>query len=126
MRKSTQYYFDLAIKIADGKDNRRAYKIASVAIRNDGVIVGAPNSPTPEPSRTAHAEWRVAQKIDMFATVFVARVLRKDGSLAMSRPCPDCQKILYTKRVKKVLYTIDELHYGCWCPETDIDTYYRI
>jgi len=73
----------------------------------------------------AHGEHKIARKLDHGAIVYVVRVLRKDGTLAMSRPCPDCQAILRSKRVKKVYYSINPEQYGIYIPADDTDTYFR-
>jgi len=125
MRNSLRYYFDLAIKIANAKDDRRSFKIGACAIRNDGVIVGASNGPTPYQSPMAHGEHKISRKLDYGATVYVVRVLRKDGTLAMARPCSDCAHTLRSKRVKRVYYSINPEQYGIYIPAEDTDTYYH-
>lgn len=40
------------------------------------------------------------------ATIYVAR-MGKNGAMAMSRPCENCQKALKEAGIKKVFYTID-------------------
>jgi tRNA(Arg) A34 adenosine deaminase TadA len=126
MRKSIQYFFDLAIKIAYSKNDGRSFRVGSIGIRKDGVIVGAPNAPCPTPERKAHAEYRVSSKLDYGATLYVARVLRQDGSAAIARPCPNCQRVLISKNVKKVYYTISPNEYGIWFPDGNVDSYYKI
>lgn len=126
MRNSLQYFFDLAAKVADAKDDGRSFKLGAVGYRKDGVIVASPNAPCPVPERQAHAEYRVAKKLDYSSVVYIVRILRANGSRALARPCPDCQRMLISKRVKKVYYTIDEYSYGCWHPQTNQDSYYRI
>ena len=47
------------------------------------------------------------------ATIYVARVYRKEGKApAMARPCQMCRTILLTHGIKKAFYTIDENYYG--------------
>ena len=43
--------------------------------------------------------------------IFVARV-RRDGDLALARPCEICQEILYSYGVKRAYYTISNNEYG--------------
>ena len=112
MRASIEYYFNLAKEIAQSKDDKRSFLVGSVGLRNDGVMVGAPNAPTPEPVRTAHSEWRISRKLDRHSVIYIVRILRKNNQFAISRPCPDCQKILTSKQVKKVFYT--NLGIGVW------------
>jgi tRNA(Arg) A34 adenosine deaminase TadA len=125
MRNSLRYFFDLAIKIADAKDDRRSFKVGACATRGDGVIVASANGPTPFQSPSAHAENRLRKKLDFGAIVYVCRILRKDGSLAIARPCPDCAAVLRSKRVKKVYYSISPIEYGLFNPCTNTDTYFR-
>jgi len=125
MRSSVRYYFDLAEKIALSKDDKRSFKVGALCVRNDGVIVGAPNSPVAEPDRKAHAEYRTAKKIDFNGVFYIVRMLRRDNSLAIARPCPDCANVLRAKRVKKVYYSISPNEYGCWFPHNNTDTYFR-
>jgi cytidine deaminase len=124
MNKKTRYYFDLATKIADAKNDKRSFKIGVVARRNDGVIVGAANGPTPYPERKAHGEARIVRKLDYNADLWIVRVLRMDGSLAMSRPCADCRKMLQSKKVSRVYYSISSTEMGIWHPATDTDSYH--
>ncbi len=99
-----QIYFDIALQAAASKDDNRNFRIGAVAIRSDGVVVKSSNGPTPEPCRHSHAEAKLCRKIDYGAIVYVIR-LRRDGTIGMSKPCPDCEKILRTRKVKKVYYT---------------------
>jgi tRNA(Arg) A34 adenosine deaminase TadA len=108
----------VAAKIAAGSDDleadhRRQYLIAALSERTDGAIVTSINLTVQVPAPTAHAESRVLRKSDAGCTLYVARVTR-DGRWAMSKPCPSCQKIIRSKRVKKVYYTIGEGEYGIW------------
>lgn len=125
MRNSLRYFFDLAIKVADAKDDRRSFKVGACATRNDGVIIAASNGPTPFQSPLAHAESRLMRKADVGSTVYVVRILRKDGSLAIARPCTDCAGVLRAKRVKKVYYSISPNEYGLFDPYTNTDTFFR-
>lgn len=109
---------DVAAKIAVGSDDpfaehRRQYLIAALSERTDGAIVVSTNLTVQNPAPTAHAESRVLRKSDAGCTLYVARVTR-DGFWAMSKPCSNCQKIIRSKRVKKVYYTIAEGEYGIW------------
>lgn len=115
MNGSIRNYFDLAGQIATMKqDDNRNWSLGSVAVRGDGVIVCAPNGPTPMPDRRVHSEYRVCKKIDAGATLYVARVLRADQGFATARPCIDCRKVIISRRVKRVYYTINNNSYGIW------------
>lgn len=70
------------------------------------------NIPCPHPSRTAHAEIRLARKLDFGAEVYVVRILR-NGHLANARPCINCQNTLRLRGITKCYYSINTTEYGC-------------
>lgn len=88
-------------------DDRKRFRLGAVGIRNDGVVVHARNSAAVLPSPNAHAEARLAPKLTPGSVVFVARVLRRDGALAMAKPCPHCLARLRAAGVAKVYFTTD-------------------
>ncbi len=112
MNRKIFSYFELAGELALKKDKLRNFYLGCVAIRNDGTMVTAFNSPVKFPSRVAHSEYRVAQKIDHGATVYVARVRLDTHNYGCARPCRACLKILISKRVRKIYYTIGPTEYG--------------
>lgn len=75
------------------RDDLRTYRVAAVGIRSDGTVVRARNESTVIPTGGAHAEARLVRKLDRGSKVFVVRV-RKDGTLAMAKPCSKCQPLL--------------------------------
>lgn len=83
---------------------RRNFMVGACAIRADGAIVKSSNSPTKDPCRQIHAEHRLCRKLDYGGVVFVVRV-RRDGTYGNAKPCGDCEKILKSRKVKKVYYT---------------------
>jgi len=95
------------------RENRdlRAYAIGAVAIRSDGAIVQSRNGAATYVNFRIHAEQRLMQKCDSNAVVFVARV-RRNGELAIARPCVRCMAALKARRVKKCYYTIANNEYG--------------
>jgi tRNA(Arg) A34 adenosine deaminase TadA len=105
-------YFEIAGKTAMSKNDSRSFILGAIAIRKDGVMVKALNSPTEMPNRQIHAEYRVSKKIDCGATIYVARIRLVDNKFGMARPCHNCMKILASKRVKKIYYTIDHDEFG--------------
>jgi Cytidine and deoxycytidylate deaminase zinc-binding region len=113
---SVEYYFQLAAATACQRKDRRSFLLGSVGVRSDGVIVRSYNSPSEIPNRTAHSEWRLAKKLDYGATVYVARIKLIDGSFGMARPCASCMKMLRTKQVRRVYYTINENEYDFVTP----------
>lgn len=98
-----------------GNRKRKAW-VGSVGLRRDGVVVyasnGSPGGVTVDRCPSAHAEAKLCRKLDWGATVYVARIRRDDGSLAMAKPCENCERLLRNKGVKKVLFTINENEYG--------------
>lgn len=114
MNRKILNYFEIAGKLALSKDDARHFILGAIAVRSDGAIVKSINSPVPEPSRVVHAEYKVCRKIDAGAIVYVVRIKYVDGKqvFAMSRPCPDCMRILKSKKVKKVYYTIGPDEFG--------------
>src|SRR5271165_3504233 len=105
-------YFEIAGKTAMSKSDSRSFLLGAIAIRKDGVMVRALNSPTEMPNRQIHAEYRICSKIDYGATVYIARVRLIDGKFGMARPCKWCFKALASKRVKKIYYTINHDEFG--------------
>jgi tRNA(Arg) A34 adenosine deaminase TadA len=124
--------------LSNTKDERH-FLLGAVGVRKDGRIVHARNDAIldtynrDKPCRfnvykrfpECHAENRLTRKLDFGATVYVARVRRGDGMLAMARPCVCCSAVLRAFRVKKVFYTIDPIKYGVWLPNEDIDIIYN-
>jgi tRNA(Arg) A34 adenosine deaminase TadA len=105
MRRKITKYFKLAAKIAYGKDETRSFLLSAIGVRADGSIVKAINSPSSEPNRQAHAEWKLSRKLDTGSTVFVCRVRLLDGKKAMARPCHSCLKVLRSRGVSRVYFT---------------------
>jgi tRNA(Arg) A34 adenosine deaminase TadA len=112
MNRKIFNFFEIAAKTARSKTDGRSFLLGCVAIRNDGVMVKSLNSSSELPNRMAHAEYRIANRIDYGAVVYVARVKLIDGSFGMARPCHSCMKILVARKVSKIYYTIDKEEYG--------------
>lgn len=103
----------LAAEVANECRLKKSYKLGAVAIRSrDQVIVKALNGAATEPCGWAHAEARALRKAGLEAVLYVARISRKDGQLAMARPCNKCFALLKSYRVKRCVYSIDEESYG--------------
>lgn len=105
-------YFDLAGKAATSKQDLRGFLLGAVAVRNDGALVSSVNSVAHEPNRLLHAEYRISSKIDKGSTVYVARIRLLNGEFACSKPCFSCEKVLRTRKVDRVYYTISNDEYG--------------
>jgi len=87
--------------------------MGAIGIRADGTIVASFNGGVKHTKVPClHAEARLCRKLDVGSTVYVARVARSTGKLAMARPCERCRKRLKNKGVKVVHYTIDEEEHG--------------
>ena len=108
----------LTARIATSKYNpTKRYQIACIAKRADGTIVYSINHCEPNRQWAHHAEARVLRKCDVGATLYIARVLKRDRKeWALSSPCPRCRKLIEHKKIKEVFYTIAPNEYGCWKP----------
>lgn len=91
--------------------------VMAMGIRRDGVLVFSSNGASKPSScdklriRIAHAEQRLAQKLGMGAVIYVAR-LKRDGSRGLAKPCQNCERILRSRGVVRVYYTIADNEYG--------------
>jgi len=112
MDKRVFNYFEMCGKIATSKDDQRSFLLGAIGIRKDGKIVKSFNGPAKIKMRCAHAEYRISNKLDYGATVYVARVRLIDGAFGIAKPCRNCVKALKAKRVKRVYYTIGPQEYG--------------
>lgn len=120
MNRKILSFFEVAARTATSKVDKRSFLLGAIGIRNDGVMVRSLNSPTENKNRKAHAECKLCRKLDYGAeAVYVVRVRMDNFEFGMARPCMDCRKILKTKRVKRVFYTINQNSYGVWCPATN-------
>jgi len=125
MNKKILTFFEVAAKTATSKDDKRSFLLGAIGIRNDGAMVRSLNSPTENKNRKAHAECKLCRKLDYGAKeVYVARVRMDNFEFAMARPCSSCRKILKSKKVRKVFYTINNSQYGVWFPDSDTDRVY--
>jgi len=105
-------YLEIAGRVALQKSSERSFLLGAVGVRRDGALVRAFNGSDLIPNRKAHAEYRLAKKLDWGAEVYVVRILKSTGRFAMSRPCDSCLKALRSKGVVKIYYTIGEREYG--------------
>jgi tRNA(Arg) A34 adenosine deaminase TadA len=95
----------------NAKNMHKQHQVGAVGVRKDGAIVVSSNISTRVPEPEAHAEARLAKKLDWGATVYVARILR-DGTMGLARPCKNCMAALRWKGVKIVYYSISNIEYG--------------
>lgn len=114
MNRKIFNYFEIAANLTQKKSDldRREYLLGAIAVRGDGTMVASINGSNIEPNRNTHAEYRVCLKIDHGATIYVARIRLKDGAFALAKPCHSCQKMMKSKKVKKIYYTIGPKEYG--------------
>lgn len=102
----------MAAQRAAKNRDRRTFYVGAIGIRRDGTLVSSWNGSSRLPDRNAHAEYRLASKLDHGAIVYVARIKTGDWSLGLAKPCLACQKVLRSRKVKKIYYSIDENEYG--------------
>lgn len=114
MNRKIFNYFEIAANLARKKNDldKRAYFIGAIAIRGDGTMVSAVNGSDTARNRQIHCEYRICKKIDHGATVYLARIGLSDGKFRIAKPCRNCRKVLRSKKVKKVYYTIGPNEYG--------------
>jgi tRNA(Arg) A34 adenosine deaminase TadA len=110
------------------KMDRRNFYLGCIGIRRDGVLVSAKNGATEYFDTVpyynlipnSHAEGRCLRKLGKGGTLYVARVLKGNGSLGLSAPCGMCAIRIASYKVKKVFYSINDFQYGVWDVERDI------
>lgn len=100
-----------AAAIAARHSDRRTYLVGAVAVRRDGALVRSRNGAPKYPNQPSHAEARLAAKLDVGATVWVARITR-GGIVALAKPCPNCETLLRRRGVRRVIYTTGPDSYG--------------
>lgn len=124
----------LAGKIAMPTDinDMRNFYLGAIGIRKDGVLVSAKNGAVQSSDvelyqtiPTSHAECRALRKMGYGGILYVSRIAKGNGKLAMARPCETCQVHIRSMRVKKVYYSINSECYGIWDPVTDKDSVFR-
>jgi len=101
----------LAAGVGARRADARAFRLGAVGLRADGVLVVAANGPATEPAPTAHAEARLSRKLGRGGEAWVARI-KRDGSLAMARPCRSCSSRLRASGARRVCYSIGPGEYG--------------
>lgn len=94
------------------RNDQRSYFVGAMGLRADGASVISCNGPATNKSAVIHAETRLSAKLDVGATVWVARSRRSDGALALAKPCPNCERVLRNRGVKKVFYSVSPNEYG--------------
>lgn len=119
-------FFEAAAQAAVSKEDVRSFLIGAIGRRADGAMVRSLNGPTPHKNRTIHAEYKLSKKLDAGATVYIVRVRKDTGEFAMARPCDNCLKVLRSKFVKKIYYSISPSEYGIIDPANGNEKIYNI
>ena len=102
-----------ALRVAKSSNYR--WKHGAVVVRGGRVIGFAPNkfrnSPFVDPENvTDHAEAAVIRELlknypDLRnSTIYIARI-SNSNEIRMSRPCPDCMKLIVEAGIKEIVYT---------------------
>jgi hypothetical protein len=112
MNRKVFRYFEICKQAAISKIDERSFLLGAVGIRADGVLVKSSNSSAETPNRLLHAERKLSLKLTPRSIVYVARVRLDNGDFGMSRPCWDCEKVLRSRGVSRVYYTISHREYG--------------
>lgn len=117
-----------AARVAISIQDKRNFLLGCVGVRKDSAIIKSANGSVISSSFSdyriisdAHAEARTIRKLGKRGTLYVSRVLKLDGSLAMARPCLQCRLRIKFARVEKVFYSIDSYHYGVFDVATEKD-----
>ena len=126
MTHSNLAYFAAAKAVSELSDYKH-YKIGAVVVMNHRIISSASNSNskthplqkkynkyrfTDDGDHKQHAELAalvplIRDGVDLSnATIYVYRV-HKNGTLAMSRPCPSCMQLIKDVGIKRVFYTTE-------------------
>jgi deoxycytidylate deaminase len=113
MNRKIFNYLEIAAQAALGKETvSRNFIHGCVGIRSDGAIVKSLNSSSDVPNRKLHAEYRVAAKMDAGGEIYVSRVRLDTMGFGISKPCKSCIKVMTSRGVKRVYYTIGPGEYG--------------
>lgn len=105
----------------------RNFWLGSIGFREDGVMVSAKNGAAEtshsvkqyELQPNSHAEGRLLRKLGKKGIIYVARIAKGTGKLAMAMPCGMCQIRIKSAHTKKVYFSINETQYGVWIPSSD-------
>lgn len=102
------------LALREAYQSQEQKRLGAVVARRGKILgVGSNTRKTHPLSRatyqTTHAEVAaIASAKDSLqgATLYVVRILR-DGSVAMSKPCPGCQALAESVGIKTIIYTTD-------------------
>ena len=100
----------LAAAAAVAGDKKRNFFVGASALRKDGTYVksnnGCVHSDTTVRTKLpyAHAEARLAKKLDIGATVCVIRV-KRSGGYGLALPCRRCMELLKRNKVRRIYFS---------------------
>jgi tRNA(Arg) A34 adenosine deaminase TadA len=97
---------------AKRKCDNQGFYVGAVGIRNDGALVHAFNGSGNHPIAQGHAETRLSRKLDVGSIVYVARYSFGTHNLVIAKPCKNCERVLQSRGVKKIYYSIQNNEYG--------------
>jgi deoxycytidylate deaminase len=123
--KSHRAYFKAAKAVADMSSDFHKVKIGCVAVYSHRIISSGTNSTKTNPlqkkynihrfsvdsGHTLHAETQCLLPLISRKDIDFSRVSlyiyreHKDGTLALSKPCPSCMALIKELGIKKVYYT---------------------
>ena len=103
------------VKKAAQRGEHWQHKVGAVIIKNGKPISFGYNSYKTHPLmgnlKTLHAEVcaiiRVQHKIDLTGCTMIIFREHKDGSNAMSKPCPICERIIKEFGIVKIIYSTE-------------------
>lgn len=107
--KIEKYFIDaarLALLDASKVGIKKTWFHAAVGIRSDDTIVYARNGGQNVPTPSAHAEARLCRKLGKAAPLVIVVRVNNQGLWMLSKPCGNCENLLRSMEVKKVLYTV--------------------
>jgi deoxycytidylate deaminase len=107
-------YFELAKNLSKKSDHYR-HKLGCIIVNHNKIIglgfnLLRTHSKSPNRWKTIHSEFHAILGVDPAdlygATVYVYREHR-NGTLAIAKPCPTCNKMLQDCSVREVIYTTE-------------------
>ena len=108
-------YFELAKRLSR-KSNHHRYHHGCIIV-NKNLIVGfgynqlKSHPKSPNQFKQIHAEFHAILGVspdDLFGSIVFLYRENKNGKIGMSKPCPDCNKLLFQSGIRKVYYTNDK------------------
>lgn len=110
----------LAVKLAEQNQNK--FKLGAVLAKGGRVISTGINLNRTHPLAQRYSKKPIGYHAELAAclrgremtqgcTIYICRVLKKDGKLAMAKPCPCCTQILQLFGVDRIYYTAKD---GSW------------